>query len=996
MIDINCVSVVIYDVKSRSRMISAYESHPICLEKINNGDFLLQHNVSLIRSLGIKRISYIGDYHLEKVIETAPGISVYRGSGEFQSLVEVLKFGISDYSSNLLIVRSDIILNSDLISRVLQEESDVTLGVGNQSILTDFEKNMLSEIEGSRQFFLGISFIKSIIPPDVLRQVLLGMLDLDNGNKFSVSKVDVSSDFETIYPPSQQSRALFGNKAATLENFTPLISGSIIPKIYIVSRDSWLSMREQVILEITDCFTGAVVARSSSSAEDSWSSSCAGEFVSILNIDIRDKKKLATSIDQVFDSYPDADLLGNDVLIQSFVSNVMTSGVVFTRGLENSSPYYYITFDDKTGRTDTVTSGETNNINTMILYREAIGSYPRLKQWQIDLITSIREIETVAGHDAVDIEFAVDADGKVNILQIRPIVKASYDSKVFSDIDFRREHDNAKEIYLDRFEGLLLSDMSDWNPAEMIGSSPRSLQYDLYKYLITSEVWAKARKRIGYAYVADELMVNVLGHPYIIVDNSINSLIPAELDEEICENIYRASKEKLKQNSHLHDKIEFDIVPTCYSPRSDSLIRSLVEYGLNEEYIGEITDVYVKHTDAIISNSRDEFRKSTQKIKVLSDKVNKISKSSTSLPHNKILRVALDVLRDCKHVGLMEFSVAARYGFIAVEYLKGFIQSGIISDDEFTTIVAGVQTVASSLLDDLDALARKELTTEFFVEKYGHLRPSTYDIRSENYKERLNNNSIGFTHIPNSGHEHIESHENILRSKKTLIERFLLQKGFTVGSDELIEFINKSIFYREEYKYEFTKALNLFLELVVQFCQEIDIDRDLASHLELSDLHFLKSKGLSPANCDEVIRRATFRGKQHDIYLLHELPLFFSSVEDLDQFFLRQEQPNFITKLSVQGQVIEIDEEITVDANELNGKIVLIRSADPGFDWIFSTNLLALITMYGGAASHMAIRCAELTIPAAIGVGRAIYDQVCSNKSRIHLDCEREVIEFEK
>ena len=31
--------------------------------------------------------------------------------------------------------------------------------------------------------------------------------------------------------------------------------------------------------------------------------------------------------------------------------------------------------------------------------------------------------------------------------------------------------------------------------------------------------------------------------------------------------------------------------------------------------------------------------------------------------------------------------------------------------------------------------------------------------------------------------------------------------------------------------------------------------------------------------------------------------------------------------------------------------------------------------MYGGANSHMAIRCAEFNIPAAIGCGTLIYDQ---------------------
>ena len=35
-----------------------------------------------------------------------------------------------------------------------------------------------------------------------------------------------------------------------------------------------------------------------------------------------------------------------------------------------------------------------------------------------------------------------------------------------------------------------------------------------------------------------------------------------------------------------------------------------------------------------------------------------------------------------------------------------------------------------------------------------------------------------------------------------------------------------------------------------------------------------------------------------------------------------------------------------------------------------------LITKYGGMGSHMAIRCAELNIPAAIGCGHKIFDSI--------------------
>ena len=65
-----------------------------------------------------------------------------------------------------------------------------------------------------------------------------------------------------------------------------------------------------------------------------------------------------------------------------------------------------------------------------------------------------------------------------------------------------------------------------------------------------------------------------------------------------------------------------------------------------------------------------------------------------------------------------------------------------------------------------------------------------------------------------------------------------------------------------------------------------------------------------------------------------------------------------------------------VDPEIIDGKIVLIENADPGFDWIFTRDVKSLVTKYGGANSHMAIRCAEFGLPAAIGCGEQIFLKV--------------------
>jgi phosphoenolpyruvate-protein kinase (PTS system EI component) len=94
--------------------------------------------------------------------------------------------------------------------------------------------------------------------------------------------------------------------------------------------------------------------------------------------------------------------------------------------------------------------------------------------------------------------------------------------------------------------------------------------------------------------------------------------------------------------------------------------------------------------------------------------------------------------------------------------------------------------------------------------------------------------------------------------------------------------------------------------------------------------------------------------------------------------------PNFITHKKITAPCMSL--EVDAIAPSLEGKIVLIENADPGFDWIFSQQIAGLITKYGGANSHMAIRCAEFGIPAAIGCGEQRFE-VFLSANQILLDC---------
>ena len=85
--------------------------------------------------------------------------------------------------------------------------------------------------------------------------------------------------------------------------------------------------------------------------------------------------------------------------------------------------------------------------------------------------------------------------------------------------------------------------------------------------------------------------------------------------------------------------------------------------------------------------------------------------------------------------------------------------------------------------------------------------------------------------------------------------------------------------------------------------------------------------------------------------------------------------------------------QIDAGKTALAGHIVLIPQFGPGFDWVFGHSISGLITAYGGANSHMAIRAAEFGLPAAIGVGEKMYETLAHAKF-IHLDCRQRQIEI--
>jgi phosphohistidine swiveling domain-containing protein len=121
------------------------------------------------------------------------------------------------------------------------------------------------------------------------------------------------------------------------------------------------------------------------------------------------------------------------------------------------------------------------------------------------------------------------------------------------------------------------------------------------------------------------------------------------------------------------------------------------------------------------------------------------------------------------------------------------------------------------------------------------------------------------------------------------------------------------------------------------------------------------------------------------------LPSILSSNNDFFYFNSLESKPNFITSKLLEASVVLIEDSFSGDVPELKDKIVVVEAADPGYDWIFLKGIAGLVTKYGGVGSHMAIRCHELNIPAAIGCGDMLFEEITKSK-RIVINAPEERI----
>jgi phosphohistidine swiveling domain-containing protein len=379
----------------------------------------------------------------------------------------------------------------------------------------------------------------------------------------------------------------------------------------------------------------------------------------------------------------------------------------------------------------------------------------------------------------------------------------------------------------------------------------------------------------------------------------------------------------------------------------------------------------VKLTNSIINPLTGLWRLDSAKLSTLKIRRSRIENSKL----NDLEKIYW-YIEDAKRYGTLPFAGLARAAFIAVQILKSLVTTNIFSKHDYEKFMGSISTISKDLINDKRLVPRED-----FLLKYGHLRPGTYDILSKSYDEDPN-------FYYNDVFMNFEESEEftVTPSQESMINSMLESARMNINCSDLLAFIKDAVKLREYAKFEFTKNLSLALTLISSFGKTLGVQR---SDLAFADYNVFKELYLSTdSQIDTLLQNIDIGKKRYQKTLKTFLPPLIVNPEDVFGFEWPTTLPNFVTQKQITSNV-----EVDFENCSVENRIVCIPNADPGYDWLFSHKISGLITAWGGANSHMAIRAGELGIPAVIGAGELLY-KLWSNSKILHIDCANKKVEI--
>ena len=914
-------------------------------------------------------IEFVGGYDIEEVMRQFPRLTYlynenWKNTGAVQSLMLAFETKQSR-DREIWITYSDILFRPEIL-KLLSVSNDFDV-----DIAIDYSTDLVGKTESMD----GGEFIGLVRIPATRSQKFQDAL-LEYGSKYRGSRLyrlfSVLSEVLNInFLPVEGSwahaehersvaRFVLGTKASTLERLKRRLKCSSVLELEYFTRREWFSNPTRLAEKVIHQFKNynALIVRSSASDEDGFQSVNAGKYHSELNVPLN-PEVLRQAVEKVFSSYHNEDDC-DEVLMQPQLSDVLLSGVAFTRVLYTGAPYRVVNYCESSDTT-AITGGITEqNIKLCVARsasKDAISKIPKIGS---AIVPVLDELEDCTSYDALDVEFAVTKEGSVKTLQVRPLMVRNLMRDRNKDVEID-EILHELETNLSLFESppenqsgnrAIWSVMADWNPAEIIGLTPSPLALDLYRHVITDHTWAVQRKEVGYRNLVGWPLVRSFGgQAYVDVRASMNSFVPEDLPLQLAEKMINEGLDTLSNNPELHDKLEFDIFPTCCDFSSDSHVKKH----------------YLAITKNIIGRAESDYRAVCSAEKDLHDRF--FCENST--PDNLRLNLAL------AKQNALTFAHLARAGFVAVSFLNSAVAMDLIEETRKNELMASINTVSGMLTHAARNVKKGKMKREDVLLRFGHLRPGTYDILASTYRE---NPEVYLDPLFD-----VASEPNVMTfewsaKEKARLNLALKNLGIGLDAEGMLKFARTAIEGREYAKFVFTRPLSQAIDAIKSLCSRLDLsDREIES-VPLDILLTNEIEIWSRRSFSRYLK--TSAAVRADLYELAGqilLPPVITKPTDIFAFSMPHSEPSFVTQNRIRAKLKILLEGEQLRPEEAVDSVIALVNADPGFDYLFGLGIKGLLTAFGGPNSHMAIRAAEFQIPAVIGIGMSSFDELRDN-----------------
>lgn len=731
-------------------------------------------------------------------------------------------------------------------------------------------------------------------------------------------------------------------KARNLEVLQTILEINV-PQFVVLYPGMPVAEQAEVIRNFLKNHRGETVAvRSSAAQEDSASASFAGMYttklrvrstVRAIQIAVQEVRSSGTQKKEVVSHY--AEHLGLEltdpgilVIVQEMIE-ADTSGVIFSHDLAKPDGYYAVSVSSGVG--ETIVGGAANG--KLIRIARGVKSASIKDVWLRKLIIAMRAIEQRFQSTSLDVEFAFK-HGMLYILQCRPITTTQVVIDEAMETQLLKRIKSINALVVSRFDGDVLGDMIDINPVELLGVAPTPLDISIFKYLFADKIVEQVRRDMGYDPLDIGVLRMVESKPYVSMRAAAFSFRPHGISDEIYERMVRVYRNALVNNPALQSRIEFDVFAMSCGEKLERVMRE-AKLDDNEKAIVREAFLHIGEVFSRVSTAQAE------NLDAFADNYEQYTAAMSSATLGDIL----------EHVarGTEMFARVARLAF----YWKSRFEE-LHPQEDLNVLMGGhIRSVNERLQSDLVACRNGTIAREEVVARYGHLRPGQFSIFGESYAD--DPNAYLFAQM--------ERAEIAQPQRQTHVFEDTTEFGHVVTFMEA----------RERMKFLFSQSLHLFATRFKHQLAQRGISECDASQMSWDELWQCLSDS-TPVRVSPTT---------------HESPVLLPDViipgkTDLRVITFSEAMPSYITNSTVKARVCVL-ERLGMKA-DVRGALVLLPNADPGYDFLFHSGAVGIITKVGGPASHMCIRAIELQVPACIGCGESVYQKLAAASSAV-LDC---------